>query len=68
MLKILPYLKLAIEKSASDIYFTTGAPAMLRIEGDMHPVGKTLLTAEFIRELALSILTPEQQEYLQKHV
>ncbi|MCK9386608.1 MAG: PilT/PilU family type 4a pilus ATPase [Nevskia sp.] len=68
MLKILPYLKLAIEKSASDIYFTTGAPAMLRIEGDMHPVGKTLLTAEFIRELALSILTPEQQEYLQKHL
>ena len=33
MLKILPYLKLCVEKNASDIYFTSNAPAMLRIEG-----------------------------------
>jgi len=68
MLKILPYLKLAVEKSASDIYFTSGAAAMLRIEGEMYPVGKTVLTSEFIRELALSILTPEQQDYLRQHL
>jgi twitching motility protein PilU len=66
MLKILPYLKLAVEKNASDIYFTSNAPAMLRIEGEMLAVGKTLLTGEFIKELAYSILTPEQQEYLQQ--
>ena len=66
MLKILPYLKLCVEKQASDIYFTANAPAMLRIEGEMLAVGKTLMTGEFIRELAHSILTPEQQEYLAK--
>jgi twitching motility protein PilU len=65
MLKILPYLKVAVEKSASDIYFTAGAPAMLRIEGEMVAVGKSILTTEFVRELALSILTPEQQDQLQ---
>jgi len=64
MLKILPYLKLCVEKSASDIYFTSNAPAMLRIEGEMLAIGKTLMTGEFIRELAHSILTPEQQEQL----
>jgi twitching motility protein PilU len=67
MLKILPYLKLAVEKNASDLYFTPNAPAMLRIEGEMVAVGKNLMTSEFIRELAHSILTPEQQEYLHKH-
>ena len=67
MLKILPYLKLAIEKSASDIYFTSGAAAMLRIEGQMYPVGTTILTAEFIGELVNNILTPDQQqEYAEK--
>ncbi|MCC2656122.1 MAG: PilT/PilU family type 4a pilus ATPase [Panacagrimonas sp.] len=66
MLKILPYLKLCVEKNASDIYFTSNAPAMLRIEGEMLAVGKTLMTGEFIRELANSILTPEQQDYLAK--
>lgn len=64
MLKILPYLKLCVEKNASDIYFTSNAPAMLRIEGEMLAIGKTLMTSEFIRELAYSILTPDQQEYL----
>lgn len=64
MLKILPYLKLCVEKNASDIYFTSNAPAMLRIEGEMLAIGKTLMTGEFIRELVNSILTPEQQEVL----
>ena len=67
MLKILPYLKLCVEKNASDIYFTTNAPAMLRIEGEMLAVGRSLMTSEFIRELAYSILTPEQQAQLEEH-
>jgi len=67
MLKILPYLKLAVERNASDLYFTAGATPMLRVEGEMLPVGKNLLSGEFIRELAFSLLTPEQQDYLQKH-
>ena len=68
MLKILPYLKLAVEKSASDLYFTSNSPAMLRIEGEMMAVGKSVLTSEFVKELAYSILTPEQQEYLTRHL
>jgi twitching motility protein PilU len=68
MLKILPYLKLAVEKSASDIYFTSNSPAMLRIEGEMIAVGRNVLTSEFIRELAYSILTPEQQEHFTKRL
>lgn len=67
MLKILPYLKLCVEKSASDLYFTTDAPAMLRIEGEMLAIGKTLMTSEFIKELVYSVLTPEQQEYVARH-
>ena len=67
MLKILPYLKLAVEKNASDIFFTVNAPAMLKIEGQMLAVGKNQLTSELIKELATSILTPEQQQFLQKN-
>jgi twitching motility protein PilU len=68
MLKILPYLKLAVEKNASDLFFTTGAPAMIKVEGEMLAVGKTLLTSDFIKELAFSILTPEQQQHLNEHL
>ena len=67
MLKILPYLRLAVEKNASDLYLTSDAPAMLRIEGEMVAVGKSLLTRDFVKELAYSILTPEQQAHLEQH-
>lgn len=67
MLKILPYLKLAVEHNASDLYLSPDAPAMLRIEGEMTAVGKTQLTAEFVKELVYSILTPEQQAQLDEH-
>ncbi len=66
MQKLLPYLKLAVEKNASDIFFTCNAPAMLKVEGDMLAVGKNLMTSEVIRELVQSILTAEQQEYLEQ--
>jgi twitching motility protein PilU len=68
MLKILPYLKLTVEKDASDIYFTPGAPAMLRVEGEMMAAGKSILTSEFVKEIALSILTPEQQAEFHKEL
>jgi twitching motility protein PilU len=67
MIKILPYLKLAVERKASDLFFTSNAPAMLKVEGEFLAIGKMQMTSEFIRELALSILTPEQQEDLAAH-
>ena len=66
MLKILPYLKLAVERNASDLFFTPNAPAMLKVDGDFLSIGKTLLTTEFVRELAFNLLTPEQQEELRE--
>lgn len=68
MLKILPYLKLAVEKNASDIFFTNNAPAMLKIEGEMLAVGKTLMTNTLIHELVENILTPEQIKYLDENL
>ena len=66
--KLLPYLKLAVEKNASDIFFTANAPAMLKVEGEMLSIGRQPLTVDQIRELALSILTPDQQAHLRSNL
>ena len=66
--KLLPYLNLAVQKNASDIFFTANAPAYLKVEGEMLGVGKQQLTAQAIADLAMSILTPEQQAHLQQHL
>jgi len=55
-----PYLKLMVEKKASDLYFTSDAPVKIKIEGRQMPVGKTVLTADLVREAAYGIMNEKQ--------
>lgn len=66
MQQLLPYLKLAVDKSASDLFFTTNSPVMVKVEGEFYGAGKTVMTRESIRAIAESILTPEQLETLER--
>lgn len=61
-MNITPYLKLMADKGASDLFFTTGAPVCMKIEGDTKPVGKSPLEPGIIKQIANSIMTEEQRE------
>ncbi len=63
-----PYLKLMSEQSASDMYFTTGAPVSVRIDGSMRPVGKSMLTPGMTKKLAYDLLTPAQIKDFEKNL
>lgn len=61
--RIGPYLQLALDQGASDIYFTAEAPVMLRVEGAVASVPASddlILDAETIAYLVESITTEEQ--------
>ena len=67
-MNISPYLKLMVEKKASDLYLTVNAPVKIKIEGKQVPVGKTLLTPELVRDAAYGIMTEKQRKsYAVKH-
>lgn len=58
-----PLIDLMIEKKASDLILTEGQPPILRMVGDLAAVeGKKRLSAEEVKRLAFSLLTPEQQK------
>lgn len=59
-MKILPYLKLAAERKASDIFFTANSVALVKINGEHLPVGRTPLTGPQVREMVLELLDREQ--------
>jgi len=63
-----PYLKLMSEQHASDMYFTTGAPVSVRIDGTMRPVGKSMLTPGMTKKLAYDLLTPAQIKDFEKNL
>ena len=63
-----PYLKLMSEQQASDMYFTTGAPVSVRIDGSMRPVGKSMLNPGMTKKLAYDLLTPTQINDFEKNL
>ena len=63
-----PYLKLMSEQQASDMYFTTGAPVSVRIEGSMRPVGKSMLNPGMTKKLAYDLLKPAQIKEFEKNL
>ncbi len=59
---ITPYLKLMVEKDASDLFLTTNSPIKVKIEGKATPVGKTVLTADLTQAAAYAIMNDHQKK------
>jgi twitching motility protein PilU len=57
-----PYLKIMAEKQASDLFFVTGAPPNMKLDGRTGPMSKTPLKPGHVQKLAFSLLTDEQIE------
>lgn len=55
-----PYLKIMAEKQASDLFFVTGAPPNMKLDGKTGPMAKNALKSGQVQKLAYSLLTDEQ--------
>lgn len=55
-----PYLKLVVEKSASDLFFTVGTPVKVKLEGKATSVGKTTLDSDMCKAAAYGIMNEHQ--------
>ena len=61
-----PLFKLMVEKKASDLFFTSNAPIKIKIEGQIFPVNKQVLSPETVRQTALALMSPEQRDWFLK--
>jgi twitching motility protein PilU len=57
-----PLFKLMVEKKASDLFFTSNAPIKIKIEGQILPINKQVLSPETVRQTALALMSAEQRE------
>jgi len=62
---IQPYLRLLVEKNASDLFFTADSPVKLKVEGRVTSVGKTLLTPDLVLAAASSIMDERLRQVFQ---
>lgn len=65
---ILPYLKLVVEKSASDLFITVGSPVKVKLEGKATPVGKTVLDGNMCKAAAYGIMNNKQIEQFEENM
>jgi twitching motility protein PilU len=65
---IKPLLKLMAERKASDLFFTSNSPVKIKIEGQIHPINKQVLSAESVRDIAYSLMGAEQLEHFQNEL
>ena len=61
-MEIKELLEVMVEKEASDVYLTVGAPPMYRIEGIVQPIGESKFTPPDLERLAKSVMNERQWE------
>lgn len=57
---ITPAFKFMAEKLASDLFFSAGAPAYIKIEGELRPLNSQVLDVEMVKRAVYGIMNEEQ--------
>jgi len=63
-----PLFRLMVEKRASDLFFTSYAPIKIKIEGQIIPVNKQVLTPDVVRQAAYGLMTQEQIDHFNQEL
>ncbi len=56
------FLKLMVEKEASDLFLTTGAPVYLKVDGKLRPCSQEDIKKGMIRKVTYALLSEEQAQ------
>ena len=62
------YLKLMVEKEASDLFFSPGAPINIKIEGITSAIDDQVLPAGSVKKIAYAIISEEQQHQFEENL
>ncbi len=67
-MELLPYLKNMVEKHASDLYFSTGAPVAMKVEGVTSHITQHVLNPGTTKKLAYSMMNDRQRAEFEKEL
>ena len=62
------FLKLMVDKGASDMFLTTGAPVNIKVEGKLYPLGNTGLPGGMVKKIAYSLMDEGQVAQFERNL
>ena len=65
---VFPYLQALHEHGGSDLFFSVGAPAHVKIEGQSQPLNDHVLRAGDVRRMAYQLMSPKQAEEFEREL
>jgi twitching motility protein PilT len=60
-MELKPLLERMVKENASDLHLKAGSPPILRVDGRLVPATDQTLSPEYIRKVAIQIMTEDQQ-------
>ncbi len=66
MIDLNRYLRLMVDRNASDLFFSVGAPIHIKIEGVISPLGDTPLPPGAVEKIALAFMSADQVAHFRK--
>ena len=63
-----PLFKLMAEKRASDMFFTSGSPIQVKIQGEVMPINGQVLDPGLLKKMAYDCMTPEQIQHFESNL
>ncbi|WP_028292255.1 PilT/PilU family type 4a pilus ATPase [Oceanobacter kriegii] len=61
------FLRLMVEKGASDLFITAGVAPSMKVHGQLLPLSKTPLAAEQTRDIVLGLMNNHQQDEFERY-
>ena len=61
------FLRLMVDKGASDLFITAGVPPSMKVNGKLMPLNKAILSAEQSRDIVFSLMNDAQQQEFESH-
>lgn len=62
------YLRCMVERNASDLFFTAGAPVQVKVEGVLSPLEETPLDGARVRDLAYALMRDDQRREFEREL
>jgi len=59
---VTPFLKIMVERKASDLFITAGFPPSAKIDGELRPLGEVSLTPKQTLDFVESLMSDEQKK------
>jgi twitching motility protein PilU len=61
------FLRVMVDKNASDLFITAGVPASIKVHGRIMPLTKSPLAAEQSRDIVLGLMNQRQRNEFEEH-